>query len=129
MLSVIAWSHAMSSWPQSSTLIPEVLASRPAARRILDKYGLHGCGGPEGPVETLAFFARAHDVPLDQLLAELRTAVDAPARSFPAASATTPPFAAKAYQGNSPDLADVIYRPFFKAGIATVLTLGAVWGA
>jgi hypothetical protein len=26
-------------------------------------------------------------------------------------------------------LADAIYRPFFKAGIAVVLTLGAVWGA
>src|SRR5262249_56462183 len=26
-------------------------------------------------------------------------------------------------------LADTIYRPFFKAGIAVVLTLGAAWGA
>ena len=59
-------------WPQSSTLIPELLAARPSACRVLDKYGLHGCGGPQGPVETLAFFARAHDVPLERLLAELR---------------------------------------------------------
>src|SRR5690606_14666027 len=26
-------------------------------------------------------------------------------------------------------IADTIYRPFFKAGILVVLTLGAVWGA
>jgi len=29
----------------------------------------------------------------------------------------------------SPSLADTIYRPFFVAGITTVLTLGCVWGA
>src|SRR5581483_10363531 len=29
----------------------------------------------------------------------------------------------------APAVADAIYRPFFKAGIAVVLTLGAVWGA
>ena len=29
----------------------------------------------------------------------------------------------------SPSIADTIYRPFFLAGVATVLTLGCVWGA
>jgi hypothetical protein len=29
----------------------------------------------------------------------------------------------------SPSIADTIYRPFFLAGIAVVLTLGCVWGA
>src|SRR5690349_20329768 len=28
-----------------------------------------------------------------------------------------------------PSIADAIYRPFFLAGLATVLTLGCVWGA
>ena len=30
---------------------------------------------------------------------------------------------------SSPSIADTIYRPFFLAGIATVLTLGCMWGA
>ena len=118
----------MTSWPLSSTLIPELLAARPAARRVLDQYGLHGCGGPQGPVETLAFFARAHDVPLDRLLAELRAAEQAvsPAQL---ASHPTRPIPANPIQPVNSTAADTIYRPFFKAGIATVLTLGAVWGA
>jgi NnrS protein len=29
----------------------------------------------------------------------------------------------------SPSIADTIYRPFFLAGIATVMTLGCMWGA
>jgi hypothetical protein len=49
------------------TLIPDLLARSPQARPVLDRYGLRGCGGPGGPVETLEFFSRAHDVPLDRL--------------------------------------------------------------
>src|SRR5262245_16489561 len=45
-------------------LIPDLLKAAPQARVVLDRYGLRGCGGPLGPVETLGFFAKAHDVPL-----------------------------------------------------------------
>jgi hypothetical protein len=83
---------------------------------VLDRYGLRGCGGPEGPHETLGFFARAHDVPTERLLGELRSELDRPARK----EATVP---AEGF------LADTIYRPFFSAGIVVVLTLGAAWGA
>jgi hypothetical protein len=96
-------------------MIPDLLRAAPQVRPVLDRYGLRGCGGPLGPVEDLAFFARAHDVPLPQLLEELRSAASAPA--------PLPPTTEK------DDLADTIYRPFFKAGIGVVLTLGAVWGA
>jgi len=96
----------------ADVLIPDVLRSFPQVRGVLDRYGLRGCGGPSGPVETLAFFARAHDVSLPALLGELRSA---------ATSSPSPQVAAS--------FADFIYRPFFKAGIAIVLTLGAVWGA
>jgi hypothetical protein len=44
-------------------------------------------------------------------------------------SAPKLPTPASARQVNDSEIADAIYRPFFKAGIATVLTLGAVWGA
>ena len=98
------------------TLIPDLLRTAPQARTVLDRYGLQGCGGPEGPRESLRFFARAHDVPLDRLLRELRESASV-AVTLPAGLST------------ASSLADGIYRPFFSAGIATVLTLGAVWGA
>jgi hypothetical protein len=96
-------------------MIPELLRALPQARPVLDRYGLRGCGGKEGPVESLAFFASAHDVPLPKLLEELREAC-----RRPAPETATPPDAG---------LADAIYRPFFKSGIILVLTLGATWGA
>jgi NnrS protein/uncharacterized protein DUF1858 len=118
----------MISRPQSNTLIPDLLRARPSTRTVLDKYGLHGCGGAHGPVETLAFFARAHDVPLDRLLAELQTAAEPRAPANQAAARPTKPVLAQPIH-DSDSIADVIYRPFFKAGIVTVLSLGAVWGA
>jgi len=95
--------------------IPDLLRQAPQARVVLDRYGLRGCGGPLGPHESLAFFSRAHGVPLERLIAELESAVDE-SDSIAVAPA-------------SPDVADTIYRRFFLAGIAVVLTLGAVWGA
>lgn len=94
------------------TRIPDLLRDRPGARPILDRYGLRGCGGPTGPAESLGFFARAHGVPVERLLSELRAA---PGSVSPTVVAAQP--------------ADVIYRRFFLAGIAVVLTLGASWGA
>jgi hypothetical protein len=71
-----------------------------------------------GPAETLSFFARAHDVPTDRLLHELRECLMS--HSEPA---TRRESAAPVLQE------DTIYQPFFQAGIAVTLTLGAVWGA
>jgi hypothetical protein len=107
---------ASAGWVDEKVLIPDLLRAAPQVRPVLDRYGLRGCGGPAGPVESLAFFAKAHDVPLERLLHEVQQALKQPAAPAPAAD---------------PDsrLADAIYRPFFTAGIAVVLTLGAVWGA
>jgi hypothetical protein len=105
---------ATSEWINAKVLIPDLLQAAPQTRPVLDRYGLRGCGGPLGPVESLEFFAKAHDVPLPRLLEELR-------RSY----GTTRIASAE----ETSSLADAIYRPFFKAGILVVLTLGAVWGA
>lgn len=105
---------ATTAWPDSSTLIPEVIRRLPQARSVLDRYGLRGCGGEEGPSETLGFFARAHDVPILRLLDEIR--------KEPRRVAALPVI-------EQAELGDTIYRPFFKAGIGVVLTLGAAWGA
>jgi hypothetical protein len=98
--------------------IPDLLRAAPGVRLVLDRYGLRGCGGPDGPHETLGFFARAHDVPVEKLLGELRAEMDLPVS--PAEVTAGPAHGVRA---------DTIYRPFFTAGIAVVLTLGAAWGA
>src|SRR6186997_2099963 len=93
--------------PNEQMLIPDVLAKWPQARVVLDRYGLRGCGGARGPVESLAFFARAHDVPLARLLGELKSSLDQRG--------------GLALAQAIPSVGDTNYRPFFLAGIGTVL--------
>src|SRR5215467_14552351 len=100
--------NATAEWIDAKVMIPDLLRAAPQARPVLDRYGLRGCGGELGPVESLGFFAKAHDVPLPRLLNELRAACEKPATALPPTPADP--------------IADAIYRPFFKAGIAVVLT-------
>jgi uncharacterized protein involved in response to NO len=98
----------------ADSFLPDVVSCRPSTRAVFDRYGLQGCGGQLGPHEQVGWFARLHGVSIDRLLAELNEAAgksELPVAEF------------------SPSIADTIYRPFFLAGIATVLTLGCVWGA
>jgi hypothetical protein len=90
--------------------VPDVLAHFPGTRRVFDAYGLHGCGGPQGPPETVEFFARVHGVPLERLLADLRAAREAPAAPY------------------VEDLGDILHRRFFRAGIVVLLTAGVSLG-
>ena len=98
----------------SEAFLQDVVTRYPATRAVFDRYGLHGCGGPLGPREQIGWFARLHGVPVDVLLRELN-------------EATSQTLVGPA--DFAPSIADTIYRPFFLAGIATVLTLGCVWGA
>ncbi len=93
--------------------LPEILAQYPACRQVFDRYGLVGCGGPLGPQESLAFFARAHRVDETRLLRELEEA------------AQLGTIAAE----YKPGPGDLIYRRFFRAGILTMFTFGCVLGA
>jgi hypothetical protein len=101
----------------AETMIPDLLQKRPEARAVLDRYGLRGCGGPNGPYETLGYFARAHGVDQAQMFRELAEALGR----------------GQVVMGASRDettlLADTIYRRFFLGGIVMVLTGGATWGA
>jgi hypothetical protein len=110
---------AAAEWINETTLIPTLLRSAPEARPVLDRYGLRGCGGRWGPAEPLGFFARAHDVPVERLLSEIRESLADRRGPSEDHQAT----------GQGTRGVDAIYRPFFKAGIAVVLTFGAVWGA
>lgn len=100
-------------------MIPDLVRRWPQVRAVLDRYGLRGCGGELGPAETLGFFARVHGVDEPTLLAEVRAAI----RGDLSPAATTSHGPAEAAT------ADTIYRRFFIAGIAVVLTAGATWGA
>jgi hypothetical protein len=96
--------------------LPEILSRYPACRKVFDRYGLVGCGGPLGPQESLAFFARAHRVEEPSLVQELQEA----ARTGVLGTGS-PEYA--------PGPGDVIYRRFFRAGILVMFTFGCVLGA
>src|SRR3990172_6414141 len=89
------------------TMLPDLLARPPHVRAVLDRYGLAGCGGERGPVESLGFFARTHGVNEDRLMREIQYAIEHPD--------ATPDIAA-------PTVADTIYRRYFLAGIIAILT-------
>jgi hypothetical protein len=105
----------VTEWVDEGLKIPDLLRVAPQVRPVLDRYGLHGCGGTLGPVESLGYFARAHDVPVDRLVREVRESLATQPQPAPPARAVR--------------TEDMIYRPFFKWAIAIVLTLGATWGA
>jgi hypothetical protein len=95
--------------------LPEVLSRYPFCRPVFDRYGLTGCGGELGPQEPLWFFARAHRVDENRLIAELEEAARNP-ESLPGDARF------------APGPADTIYRRFFKAAILTMFTFGCVLG-
>lgn len=95
------------------TSVADIVRECPEARRIFDEHGLRGCGGAHGPAESLEFFASVHQVDVEQLVGELNDELRKPRQPY-------------VYQES---LADFIYRRFFKAGIAIVLSVGGLWGA
>lgn len=108
-------SHTVADTLSLDTMLPTLLTRYPHARRVFDRYGLSGCGGPAGPAESLRFFARTHGVDERQLLDQIRDAIAQPADAQP--------------ETVVPTLADTIYRWFFIGGIVVILTAGATWGA
>lgn len=102
------------------TLLPDLFRAHPEARAIFNRYGLRGCGGDHGPAESVAFFAGAHGVALEPLLAEIDRVVRDPVAREAARTQLA--------EDARPRLADAIYRPFFLAGLGMILTVGAAWG-
>jgi hypothetical protein len=96
------------------TSVADIVKACPTARRVFDKYGLKGCGGERGPTEALGFFAAVHNADVDALVRELNAEMRNPSKEE---------YVYKESMG------DFIYRRFFKAGIAIVLSVGALWGA
>jgi uncharacterized protein involved in response to NO len=98
-------------------IVRDILAAHPGTGAVLARHGLMGCGGREGPVEPIGWFAKVHGVPLPLLLDELNEA---------AASATpvdtVPPTQAELSREN-------LYRRFLKTAILFTLTGGTALGA
>jgi hypothetical protein len=96
-------------------MLPDLFRAHPETRAVFDRYGLKGCGGTQGPAETIQFFSTTHGVEEARLLEEVREAI----RRGPHPAAMTA----------AGSVADTIYRRYFTAGVLVVLTAGATWGA
>lgn len=53
------------------TTVREAVQRYPGIDAVFEKHGIAGCGGPDGPIEPIAFFARVHQVDPEALLREL----------------------------------------------------------
>jgi hypothetical protein len=104
--------HNVDAQINAGTMIPDLLSRYPQVRSVFDRYGLNGCGGRLGPVEPIGFFARTHGIDEHRLLAELNEAASRTGSAQPDPSPS------------EAGVADAIYRRFFMAGIAVVLTVG-----
>ena len=98
------------------TSVREIMTRYPAAEGIFERHGLLGCGGPHGPREPVAFFARVHQVDPDLLLAELNTFASAQANE-----------GAKTVSRPEPPRA--VYPYFLITSLAVALLLGFTTGS
>lgn len=94
--------------------VREVNIKYPACREVFNKHGMGGCGGQFGPPEPIGFFAKAHNVSVEELIADLQTAAAAGNQT----------------SGETEDekLAGRMYKKFVKTALFFTLTLGTVWG-
>ncbi|MBI4178767.1 DUF1858 domain-containing protein [bacterium] len=99
--------------------VRDVLRAFPRTRAVFDRYGMHGCGGAEGPPEPVAFFAQMHGLDVNAFLAELEGAVDRPIREVDPCPCglgggeiqTSSPLAGEAGWGVSPRTAALLSAP------------------
>lgn len=102
----------MATTVRGETLISDLLAEKPQLRPVFDRYGLRGCGGSNGPPESIHFFAQTHGVDEQRLLRELKEAERTVAVS----------------KTEKPQWVDGAYRWFFGSGLLIGLLGGAVLG-
>jgi len=102
------------------TELPALFRLHPETRAVFNCYGLRGCGGEHGPAETIGFFAGAHGVDVNGLMEQIRRTIRDPLARDQAQRQLVDDAHSR--------WADAIYRPFFLAGLAVVLTVGAAWG-
>jgi uncharacterized protein involved in response to NO len=97
-----------------NTIIKNLVKKHPETLSVFRKYNLVVAGGVRGPNEPLAFFAKAHEVDYDEIVKELKEAIE------------------KGVDENTEtvDLVeDKVYEKFFKTAILMALTIGVTVGA
>lgn len=65
------WGAAMEAFT-SDTLIRDVLTAHPGAAEVFERHGLACAGCMGADMETLASVAVMHDMPVDDLIADLK---------------------------------------------------------
>lgn len=101
--------------------VREILAKYPGSRTVFDKYGLLECGGEDGPLEPIAFFATVHKVDATELLQELNElAAESPAAATPVVSTNVPASTRPGVE---------LYKKFVKSALLLIVTGGATLGA
>jgi metal-sulfur cluster biosynthetic enzyme len=98
------------------TTVREAVTQYPGIEKIFDRYGLTGCGGPDGPVEPVGFFAAVHHVDPAELIRELDEYA-----SSSAAPAVHAPGAMDSGAGQP-------YRLFVTTALALALVIGVTTG-
>ncbi len=106
------------------TTVREAVTRYPGAEKIFDKYGLTGCGGPDGPVEPVGFFAAVHHVDPQQLIAEL----DAYAASQTGRAAAGEPGGEARETARMDGGAGAHYPLFLMTSLAIALVVGVTSG-
>jgi hypothetical protein len=97
--------------------VREILEAYPSTIGVFDRHGLMGCGGAQGPVEPLGWFAQVHHVDLDTLMEDLQAA--AASGAAPVAEPITPKALAR----------ENLYRRFLKAALLFTFSGGTLLGA
>ncbi len=99
-------------------MIREVTTQYPGIEAVLALHGLEGCGGPKGPLEPIAFFAKVHRVDVDMLLKDLNDFVE---------GKVTKPISAEVKARAAP--LSNLYKLFMYSGLLVLVTAGAGLGA
>jgi len=97
-----------------NTIIKNLVKEYPQTMAVFRKYNLVVAGGVRGPNEPLAFFAKAHEVDYDEIVEELKAAIE------------------KGVDENTEEVElteDKVYAKFFKTALLMALTIGVAVGA
>lgn len=97
-----------------NTIIKDIVKEHPQTLAVFRKYNLVVAGGVRGPNEPLAFFSKAHEVDYDEIVRELKEAIE------------------KGVDESAEEVElkeDKVYEKFFKTAILITLTIGVTFGA
>ena len=113
----------------ASMTVRDILRRHPATLTVFMRHGLMGCGGPQGPVEPVAYFARVHGVDPGGLIADLEAAAAAGDAAGGVAGAAAGMAGAEAPISPRQMAQENLYRRFLKAALLFTFTGGTALGA